>query len=152
MSLSCFKLLQTPSYPQDQNHAFLLLYRVLWDLPTCLPCLGPILPIHSVLQTQQNTYNATMFSPICMCCFITSPNLQWLPLPCSVWLSHLSKFSIKIPPLKHLQGVCLPLGTLSAFSSMLPKVLITFIKNICWKVLSSLLLELSHNQCPGRRI
>lgn len=150
MSLSCFKLFQTPYHPQDQNHASLL-YQVLWD-PPCLPYLGPILPLYSVLQPQQNAYNSTMLSPICMYCFTTSPNLQWLPLPCSVWLSHLSKFSIKIPPLKHLQGVCLPLGMLSAFSAMLPKVLITFIKTICWQVLSSLLLELSHSQCPGSRI
>lgn len=110
------------------------------------------LPIHSVLQPQQNTYNSTMLSPICMCCFTTSPNLQWLPLPCSVWLSHLSKASIKILPLKHLQGVRFPLRMLSAFSSMLPKVLIMFIKTIRWKVLSSLLLELSHSQQPGSRI
>lgn len=76
-----------------------------------------------------NTYYPMKLSYI-RCRFHLLPTWggRYMPLPRAVWLTHLSNCNIKIPPLQHL--LRLPLATLTVFSSMLPKVLRTFIKTV----------------------
>lgn len=44
--LACYKPSQNSLSPTGQKPGFLLLYCVFWDLPACLPYLGPMFPTH----------------------------------------------------------------------------------------------------------
>lgn len=76
MRLSYFKPLEDSLSPTGQNQNLpAMVYQVFWDLPTSLPCLYSIFPIHLMLN-HNKLFPVPWNSHTSVCSFTSSPYLQ----------------------------------------------------------------------------